>query len=95
MDAFDRVLGEHWMEWYTLYVDDLGVHGFTKEQAAQRGRVLETILTVLEKPFSDKTADGISSSLDSPELYTLFAAWSAALAFAAFRACLSPGAATA
>ena len=37
MNIFDRILGEHWEEWYTLYVDDLGVHGMTPEQAEVRG----------------------------------------------------------
>ena len=69
MDSFDRVLGLHWREWYTVYVDDLGVHGLTREQATTRGRILEAVLTVLEKPFSDKTKDGVQTSLDIAGLH--------------------------
>ena len=68
-DAFDRVLGIHWRDWYTLFVDDLGVHGFSDTQARTRGRVLEAILTVLDKPFSDKTGADYSESLELAGLY--------------------------
>ena len=64
MNIFDKVLAEHWQEWYTLYVDDLGVHGATKLQVETRARVLEAILTIMEKPFSDKTGDDVCTSLD-------------------------------
>ena len=46
------------------YVDDLGVHGATKLQVETRARVLEAILTVMEKPFSDKTGDDVWTLLD-------------------------------
>ena len=64
MDSFDRLIGEHWHAWYTLYVDDLGVHAMTEEQILTRGRVLEAMLTVLNKPFSDKTGASHDSSMD-------------------------------
>ena len=69
MDAFDKILGYHWREWYTLYVDDLGCHGKTKQQAHTRGRILEAMLTVLNKPFSDKTGEEFKSSLDIAGLH--------------------------
>ena len=31
-DIMDRTLGLHWREWYTIYVDDVGVHGATPEE---------------------------------------------------------------
>lgn len=69
MGAFDRVLGLHWRDWYTCVVDDLGCFGNTVQQARVRGRILETILTVLEKPFSDKTEGEYSTSLDLAGLH--------------------------
>ena len=32
MDSFDRLVGTHWRDWYTLYVDDLGVHAMSEDQ---------------------------------------------------------------
>ena len=69
MHSFDRILGEHWRDWYTLYVDDLGVHGFTVQQTRNRSRILEAMLTVLEKPFSDKTGADVADSLDIAGLH--------------------------
>ena len=68
MNIFDGILGEYLEEWYTLYVDDLGVHGVTPEQAKVHGKILESILTVMEKPFSDNTTgtgtNSVQTSLD-------------------------------
>ena len=64
MNIFDKVLAEYWQEWHTLYVDDLGVHGATKLRVETRARVLEAILTAMEKPFSDKTGNDVRTSLD-------------------------------
>jgi len=69
MDAFDRILGEHWRDWYTLYCDDMGVHGMSRQQTENRARVLEAMLTVLEKPFSDKTKSDVDTSLDIAGLH--------------------------
>ena len=63
MDDFNRILGDAWHEWYTLYVDDIGVHGFTLQQACNRGEILEDVLTSLNKPFSDKTGAEYSDTL--------------------------------
>lgn len=69
IDSFDKILGEHWREWFTLYVDDLGVHGKTENQALNRGLILEAMLTVLNKPFSDKTGNKTNSSMDLAGLH--------------------------
>ena len=43
-------------------MDALGVHGMTVEQAEVRCKILESILPVMEKPFSDKsTGTGTNS----------------------------------
>ena len=69
MDSFDRLAGEHWRDWYTLYVDDVGVHAMTEHQILTRGRVLEAMLTVLDKPFSDKTGATHGSCMDLAGLH--------------------------
>ena len=68
-DAFDKILGFHWREWFTIYVDDLGVHGFTEAQARNRGRILEAMLTALNKPCSDKTGTEVTTSLELAGLH--------------------------
>ena len=69
MDSFDRPVGAHWRDWYTLYVDDLGVHAMSEDQIRTRGRVLEAMMTVLNKPFSDKTGANHDSSMDLAGLH--------------------------
>lgn len=69
MDAFDRILGQHWREWYTTYVDDIGVHAPNAQRANDRGRILEAVLTVLGKPFSDKTVEECTSHLNIAGLH--------------------------
>ena len=69
IDIFDRIVGYHWREWYTLYCDDIGVHGANDEQVRVRAQMLETILEEFEKPFSDKTEDETSPSLDIAGLH--------------------------
>ena len=39
MTLFDKVLAEHWQEWYTLYVNELRVIGATEIQVKTRACV--------------------------------------------------------
>ena len=64
MDIFDKIVANHWRDWYTLYCDDLGVHAANTTQLKIRSMMLEVILEEFEKPFSDKTNDEMSPTLD-------------------------------
>ena len=64
-----RLVGTHWRDRYTLYVDDLGVYAMTEDQICTQGRVLEAMLTVLNKPFSDKTGANHDWSMDLAGLH--------------------------
>ena len=55
-DILDRILGIHWREFYTIYVDDVGVHGATPEQVITRSRVLEAILRAFGKTINSKNS---------------------------------------
>lgn len=68
-DIFDKIQGLHWRDWYTLYVDDLGVHGMTEDQVRTRSEILEVILEVFEKSFSDKTGTDVATDLDIAGLH--------------------------
>ena len=56
-DILDRELGLHWRDWYTIYVDDVGVHGATPEEVMIRSRVLEAILRAYGKTVNSKNSD--------------------------------------
>lgn len=63
-DGFDRIFGLHWRDWWTGFVDDIGVHGATYDQCALRCRLLEAALQGLGKPLSNKFAgDRIKPSM--------------------------------
>ena len=56
-DIMDRTLGLHWREWYTIYVDDVGVHGATPEEVMARSRIFEAVLKAYGKTLSPKNSD--------------------------------------
>ena len=55
-DILDRTLGLHWREWYTVYVDDVGVHGATPDEVMARSRILEAVLKVYGKTINRKNS---------------------------------------
>ena len=55
-DILDRTLGLHWREWYTVYVDDVGVHGATPDEVMARSRILEAVLKVYGKTVNRKNS---------------------------------------
>ena len=56
-DILDRQLGLHWRDWYTIYVDDVGVHGATPEEVMIRSRIFEAILHAYGKTVNSKNSD--------------------------------------
>ena len=54
-DILDHTLGMHWREWYTIYVDDVGVHGATPEEVMTRSRIFEAVLHAYGKTINAKT----------------------------------------
>ena len=53
-DGLDCALGFHWRHWCARFVDDVGIHGLTRDQVAARARILGTVLRHLGKSLSDK-----------------------------------------
>jgi hypothetical protein len=53
-DGFNRVFGEEWHEWWTVYVDDMLVFGATEEQTKGRQRLLSMALRLFGKTVSSK-----------------------------------------
>jgi len=53
--GFCRILGMHWVEWFVGYVDDYGAHAESEAHITIRDRIFKAVMTVLKKPFSDKS----------------------------------------
>jgi hypothetical protein len=50
----NQLFGEMWREMAALYVDDLLIHGQTREHCEMRQRLIQNALRALEKELSTK-----------------------------------------
>ena len=53
-DAFNRMFGQEWTDYWVCYVDDCLRWGYTHEQCSGRSRLLTAALKVMGKEVSEK-----------------------------------------